>query len=116
MIREALNMAVGNLVEDLSIMALARWGEKEQSLACAGELNELCARLIPHGQGRMVSRFSIQEEIADAIITLNQMTRVYFKDPHELSTTLRLKLSKLEHHLAQSMPSPFTDLKPKGAL
>lgn len=100
MIRETLNLPIGDHLEELRSLALARWGSAKQALSCAAELNELAAKLIPIGQGRPVdSVFAVQEEICDVLITLDQMARVYFGSPEEFSETLRLKLQKLRNHL-----------------
>ena len=99
MIREALHHDQDPIFEKTASEALERWGYKKQAAACAGELAELCAKLIPYSQGRRASSFAIQEEIADVLITVEQMTRVFFSSPEELHQTIRLKLQKLRVHL-----------------
>lgn len=100
MIRVAIHqMGDDPVFEKTAAEALHRFGPRQQSLACAGELAELAANLIPYGQGRKVSVFAIQEEIADALITLEQMARAHFDSPEALAEMIILKLGKLRNHL-----------------
>lgn len=68
---------------------IAHYGCGNQLLKCVEELNECAAALMKHNSGRYSNH---QEEIADALIMLEQMRLIYGE--HTIDALIQMKLDR----------------------
>lgn len=77
-------------------MAVRKWGRKRQLLKCVEELNECASELmkVVNKDGWHRSDGRVQDEIADALIMILQMSYVFGEE--KVSERVRFKLERLE--------------------
>lgn len=92
-----------DLLDEAALRALACWGDKHQSIACAEELCELASKLLrfANHKDRDGLGDEIREEIVDCYIVLQQASRIFFSSRSDFLEVLERKVSKLSAHIEE---------------
>lgn len=82
-------------------LALREWGAKRQAVKCMEECGELTQALAKwHDKPTLENKERVQEELADVLMMVTQMSMVVFREPLDFEHQLGVKLEKLEGKLS----------------
>lgn len=82
--------------------AIAKWGEDAQIDMCIEEMSELTQALCKYKRGRRGEHVTnnIKEEIADVLITINQMALIFgFTEGYSIFHFIDKKINRLEERI-----------------
>ena len=88
-------------VTDTYKQAIETYGEKAQKLMAIEEMSELTKEICKDFRGKL-DREHLIEEVADVLITLEQLTIIYEISDKEIMLMLEKKIERLKERLEDS--------------